>query len=123
MLAGVSVWSSLRFGRAGSGLFQLSGVPLAGFERVFARLFVLGAELVSCGCSLSGLGWVVFRCSAVVAGHLALRVPCEGSAPLFVSASGLLLSGAAEARARLARGGRGSLRVAVQAERGRRCWA
>jgi hypothetical protein len=60
---------------------------------------------------------------ALCQGRLALVFPCEGSEPLFVSMSGWLLSGAAESRARAACGSRGSLAVAVQDERGQRCWA
>jgi hypothetical protein len=120
-----SVWLSVRFRRAVGVArgFVLSGVAPSALERVCARLFVLGAEFVSCGsCRYSRFCWVCFRCSASLAGRLALVFPCEGSEPLFVSASGRLLSGAAESRARAARGGRGSLLVAVQGERGRRCW-
>lgn len=122
----MSIWSTVRFRRARGVArgFVLFGVPLSLLERVCARLFVLGAEFVACGsCRYSRFCWVCFRCSSCLAGRLALVFPCEGSEPLFVSASGRLLSGAAEVRARAARGGRGSLLVAVQGERGRRCWA
>ena len=120
-----SIWSTVRFGREFGvpGVYVLLGVSPLVFERVAARLFVLGAVFVSCGsCRFSRLSWVSFRCCPVLAGRLALVFPCEGSEPLWVSASGRLLSGAAESRVRLARGGRGSLLVAVQGERGRRCW-
>jgi hypothetical protein len=119
-----SIWSTVRFRRAHGVArgFVLSGLSPSVLERVCARLFVLGAEFVSCGsCRYSRFCWVCFRCSPALAGRLALLFPCEGSEPLWVSASGRLLSGAAESRA--ARGGRGSLLVAVQGERGRRCWA
>jgi hypothetical protein len=122
----LSIWSTVRFRRARgvSRGFELVGLSPSVLERVCARLFVLGAEFVSCGsCRYSRFCWVCFRCSASLAGRLALVFPCEGSEPLFVSVSGRLLSGAAEARARAARGGRGSLLVAVQCEVGRRCWA
>jgi hypothetical protein len=122
----MSIWSTVRFRRARGVArgFVLCGVPLVAFERVCARLFVLGAEFVSCGsCRFSRFCWLCFRCSSSLAGRLALVFPCEGSEPLWVSASGRLLSGAAESRTRLARGGRGSLAVACQGERGRRCWA
>jgi hypothetical protein len=120
-----SVWLGVRFARSFSapGAFVLSGVPASWFERVLSRLFFLGAEFVSCGSFVPSRAlWVCFRCSPVLAGRLALLFPCEGSEPLWVAPSGRLLSGAAESRARSARGGRGSLRVAVQGERGRRCW-
>ena len=114
----LSRWFGLRFRRAVSvaGAFVLSGVPAVAFDRVLARLFVLGCSFVSAGCGLrSGCCWVCFRCPASVAGRLALSVPAPpGFAPLFVSASGRVLSGAAESRVRAARGGRGSLGCAVQ---------
>jgi hypothetical protein len=121
----VSIWSTVRFRRARgvAGGFVLCGVSPRLFERVAARLFVLGAVFVACGsCRFSRFSWLCFRCSASLAGRLALVFPCEGSEPLWVASSGRLLSGAAESRVRSARGGRGSLLVACQGERGRRCW-
>lgn len=121
----ISVWSSLRFIRdyEGDG-YVLQGIP--GDEAmlvVFSRLFELGCTYISCGCSVWGFGWVRFQASPQVAGHIALRVPCEsGTEPLWVGSSGKILSGAAEARARGARGGKGSLRVAKQLEVGRKFW-
>ncbi len=111
-------WSGLRFRRSVSvaGAFVLSGVPPVGFSALCARLFVLGGSFVACGCGLrSGSCWVCFRCPPLVAGRLALSVPAPpGFSPLFVSSSGRVLSGVAASRARAARGGRGSLRCAVQ---------
>jgi hypothetical protein len=121
-----SQWSSMRFRRSHvvSRHFVLEGIPAAKLEAVQRRLGVLGVVFIACGrCFDRSLLWLEFRCSASVAGSIALVVPCEGTAPLWVSKSGRLLYGAAEAKARLARGGRGSLLVAVQAETGRRCWA
>ena len=98
MSSSLSVWSSLRFRRA-RGLscgFVLSGVPVSAFAGVAARLRSLGGVFVSCGSSLSArLCWVCFTCSRLVAGHLALSVPCAGL-PLLVAESGGVLSGAAE---------------------------
>jgi hypothetical protein len=98
-----------------SGGFVLCGVPASLFERVCARLFVLGCEFVACGSSVgSRLVWLCFRCRAEVAARLALLFPAPpGFLPLLVS-RGRVLSGAAESRARESRGGRGSLAVAVQ---------
>lgn len=117
-----SVWRLVRFRRSSRvrGAFVLEGVPEFRFEAVCARLFLLGAEFVSCGCSRFSPGWVwvCFRCGPVLAGRLALVFPCEGVAPLVVSASGRLLSGAAEVRARASR----SRSVSFQRAVGRRFW-
>ena len=110
-------WAAVRFRRAASvsGGFVLCGVPASLFERVCARLFVLGCEFVACGSSVgSQLVWLCFRCRAEVAARLALLFPAPpGFLPLLVS-RGRVLSGAAESRARESRGGFGSLGVAVQ---------
>ena len=56
-----SLWFDLRFRRSVSlgGAFVLSGVPAVAFDRVLARLFVLGCSFVSAGCGLrSGGCWV-----------------------------------------------------------------
>lgn len=105
-------FGSLCFGRSGRpGCFVLLGVPASRWSAVSARLSALGCVVVSAGSS-----WFCFRCSAAVAGALALRVPAPvGRSPLWVSArSGCLLAGAAAAAAAAARGGRGSLSCAVQ---------
>lgn len=111
-------WSGLFFRRSVSvpRAFVLSGVPPAGFSVLCARLFVLGCSFVSCGCGLRSRScWVCFFCPPLVAGRLALVLSAPpGFSPLFVSPSGRVLSGFAAARARAARGGRGSLRCAVQ---------
>lgn len=112
------LWAAVRFRRAVgvAGGFVLCGLPESLFEVVCARLFVLGCEFVACGSSLGSRSvWLCFVCRAEVAGRLALVFPAPpGSVPLLVSASGRVLSGAAESRARAARSGRGSLGVAVQ---------
>ena len=115
-----SPWFGVRFCRAVSepGAWVLFGVQPELFPSVCTRLFLLGASFSASGCQLhSRRVWVAFRCSAALAGQLALLFSTPaGVAPLWVSASGRVLSGAAESAARSARGGRGSLGVRVQCQ-------
>ena len=91
---------SVLFSRSSAvrGGWVLLGVPPERFEQFCCRLFVLRCQLVSSGCHLSSRRlWVSFSCPRGLSGRLALLFPAPpGVPPLFVSASGAVLSGAAE---------------------------
>lgn len=93
-------WSVVRFTRAESvkGGWVLLGLPPELFSAACSRLFLLGAKFISAGCSCGHRSlWVVFTCPAGLSSRLACLFPSPaGRSPLFVSASGRVLSGGAE---------------------------